>query len=393
LAATVAFGVLCGCGGSGGFSSESVAQIVHASFKAGAAASTVRMAGVVPVSGQALPMSVEIGPDGAMGTFRQGGVRVDFDYVGGEEYVRASAGAGARLLGATIPRGVHVGWVKLQQPSPATVSLSSISPFFARLSVLGTSGLGKAGVVHVDGQRAVRLAQAGMGHVDVALNGSHLPIDIDVTAQGLHVSFDRWNEPVRIAAPAHWTTVAAINRRRAAVHSVAPRNVTLLPSSIQNGSRRFRALGVAAEFDYPASLLPVTVVSTQRAGSNPGAVVVAVGVGNEPILIVTQYVRLPVPVNVENVSALVPSFKRAVDALAGHRVAEHTSTLDGDPLFSFGVFALTTANGAQTTKIYNVFFGDSDDELQCQFTPSERTLGLAACNEMIHTLKISGGGA
>lgn len=53
-----------------------------------------------------------------------------------------------------------------------------------------------------------------------------------------------------------------------------------------------------------------------------------------------------------------------------------------------GVRVLSDAYGVRTLRAYNVFFGDTYAELQCQYMTAERTAGISACNEMLRTLTV-----
>jgi hypothetical protein len=361
---------------------------VDASFRAGAAAASVRIVGVVPVRGQPTAINLQTAHnDTATGSLTLNGTRVDFVVVDGDVYVRTSTRAGARLLDATVPKGVKIGWIRVQRPNPAIVALASLQRRFFGSTSAGVRNVRKGSVVQDGGQPAMRLVETDVGHFDVALKGPPFPVDLVLPGQGLRLRFDRWNRSIRITAPSHWTTAAAIRARRPAVRSISPPNGGLLPSTIVGGQRRFRAAGVNVEFDYPASFIPLKISSSRRAGNGGGADI-AVGIGNDALLIVTQFSRLPIPVNTQNMTVLAPSFDRAIDAIAGHHVTERTSILAGHPLLSFGDFALSGPYGTRTLRAYNVFFGDTYDELQCQFTAQGRALGISACGEMLRTLQI-----
>lgn len=252
------------------------------------------------------------------------------------------------------------------------------------LSRRGASGLTNAGLASVNGRQTIRLTGGPQGHVDVASKGPPLLVDIVLTARHVRLTFDDWDRPLRITAPKRRTDGARLLARRPTVRTLAPPNGTLLPTPVVRGARRFHAVGVDVEFDYPADFVPLRIQSTRRAGRLHGADI-GVGLGSDLAIIVTQFSPLPVPVTAQNASVLAPSFEREIDALAGHNVPARLKLLSGHPLFDFGAFA----TGARTLKVYNVFFDDAYAELQCQYSAQEQARGLAACHEMIATLRVA----
>ncbi|HEY5260947.1 MAG TPA: hypothetical protein VIJ33_02445 [Solirubrobacteraceae bacterium] len=383
LAVAIAACGLAGCGASG----ENATQVVRASFRAGAAARSVHIVGVVPVRGTPVRIDLEVGRNSAEGYVTLEGVRVQLLVVNDAEYGQTTARAGAELLDATLPRRLRIGWIKLPRVNPALAKLISIPRLFSALSRSSAGMFHRVGIVRDDGQRAARVGDSDGGHLDVAMSGAPLPLDLVEPIEHAQLRFYRWNRPLSIVAPAHWTSVATIRARRPPVHSVAVHGSVLLPSGVHDGVRRFHAVGVGVEFDYPADFEPLKLASTRRAGNNHGNDV-AVGLGNDLLLVVTQFSRLAVPVNTRNAAVLAPAFEHAIDALAGHSVAERTTSIRGHPLLSFAGFTLSDAYGVRTLRAYNVFFGDTYAELQCQYMTAEQTAGISACNEMLRTLTV-----
>ena len=64
-------------------------------------------------------------------------------------------------------------------------------------------------------------------------------------------------------------------------------------------------------------------------------------------------------------------------------ITARIGSIQGHPLLDFTPFP----NLGRTLKIYNVFAGDSEIELQCQYTAEERSAGVAACHQMLATLR------
>lgn len=374
---------LGGCG-SGGFEGESVAQIAHVSFTNAANAASFRIVGIVALHGRPVSINVEVGRSGEVGSLTADGARTSFEYANGSEFVRLTARTGAEFLGVVVPRAFKIGWIRLHRPIS---TLPRFRRLLTDLAKASTGTLTKVGVVHVYGQRAVRLAQPGAGYIDVALRGEPLPVDVVYRARLESLRFEQWNQPIRLRPPTHWISLAEA-RARPPVHTIVPREGTVLSSVVRDGELRFRAAGVHVEFDYPADFVPLRLDSTRRAGSNRGEDI-AVGLGSDLALIVTQFSRIRVPVTTQNVGVLAPAFDRAMSAIAGHSVGVRAGSIDGHVLLSFDAFTLADAYGTRTLKAFNIFFGDRYAELQCQFTAPERTLGLNACRKMIATLRVT----
>lgn len=233
----------------------------------------------------------------------------------------------------------------------------------------------------VRGVRAIRLVDR-FGHVDVAVSGPPYLLDMAAGTQHGWMDFEAWNAPGTLTAPKHWITQRAL-LAAPRVRTIHPPNGTLLPSAAVNGIKRFRAVGMSVQFDYPASFVPQTLHSTRRAGSLHG-VDVAIGDGRGAGIIVTQFSPLPVPMTLQNVPVLAPKFRNAVRALARHPVGMAIGQLDGHPLLAFSPFR----DGQATLKIYNVFNGDAMTELQCDYTAQGQAVAMSACREMLRTLAV-----
>lgn len=388
VAAAIAAGTLSGCGQSG-LLGESAAQIVRAGFRAGAAARSVHVFGTVHASDQTVSLNIDISKHGADGTVTVHQTRVEFVYLDGVEYERVRTGKEARVIGAVLAKGQRRDWIKLTQPTRDISSFSSPALLFRRFEAAASlSGLTNAGVVHVDGKRAVRVTQGSQGHLDVALGGAPLFIDMSGTGVEGSLRFDRWNEPLHVTVPRRWISLAAVRRRETAVHKTTVRNGTLRPSSVRDGKRLFRASGVGVEFEYPADFVPVKLNSGRDAGSRQ-TTETAVGIPGDVVLGANQYRGLTTPVDRQNATAILPELERLVDNLAKQRVGERTTTIDGHPLFSFAGFTY----GTLTLRVFNFFFADNEVELQCQYAPAYREVGSQACAEMIRTLRVIGSGS
>jgi hypothetical protein len=385
--AALASGLIAACGGRGpAIASKSPSEILRLSMRAAAAAQSVRITGTLPILGSTGTVDFVQTPYGAMGSLHEGGARIAFRIVRAVAFASVSAGAGAQFLGATIPRALRVGWVELGQPRAETVVVSSTRLFFGRLEGVASAGsFHKAGLVTVNGREALRLVDDEHGHIDVAATGRPFPLDLVVASEHAQLAFTSWNAPALVMPPAHWTTSAALRPR---VRTVNPSLGTLLPSFVLHGRRRFRAAGIAVQFDYPASFVPLEVIHARRAGRLRGGADVAVGTPSGAAVVVTPFSGLPIPVTPQDASILTPQFQQAVSALAGRTIPVRTGEIDGHVLLAFSPYR----SGGWTVRIFNVFVGDEMIEVRCQYTAAERPVGESACAEMRRTLTVGATG-
>ena len=172
-------------------------------------------------------------------------------------------------------------------------------------------------------------------------------------------------------------------------HSVS--NVTATGSSAGPGTKRFGAPGMAVHFNYPASFRIVQLAESKRIAGNTGAAShAAVGIGPYDLLIVTKFPKRPVPVTASNISRLKPSFDAAASSALGRRLSSTVTTVGGLAALSFPAAPVQGLPVQAMSRITNVFHGDDEYELNCQYTPKGASAIAAACNEMLSTL--SGGG-
>jgi hypothetical protein len=144
---------------------------------------------------------------------------------------------------------------------------------------------------------------------------------------------------------------------------------------------------MAIRFLYPSSFHPVELAQSKRIAGNTGqASHAAVGTGPYDLLIVTRFPKRPIPVTEKNIAQLQPRFDAAVSAALGRQMASSVKTVGGLPALLYPAAPVVGLPTAATSRITNVFVGDDEYELNCQYTPKGAATITAACNEMLNTL-------
>ena len=162
---------------------------------------------------------------------------------------------------------------------------------------------------------------------------------------------------------------------------------TTTPLKPGPSQKSFSAPGMAIHFRYPTSFRHVQLAQSKRLAGNTGhATHAAVGTGPFDLLIVTRFPKRPIPVTAQNIARLKPEFDAAVSSALGRRLSATVGTFGGLPALSYPAAAVVGLPARATSRITNVFVGDDEYELNCQYTPRAAASITAACDEMLRTL-------
>jgi hypothetical protein len=168
-------------------------------------------------------------------------------------------------------------------------------------------------------------------------------------------------------------------------HSVTDVAPTATASGL--GEKSFSAPGMAIHFRFPASFRTVPLAPSKRVAGNTGqASHAAIGTGPFDLLIVTRFPKRPVPVTSQNIGRLRPQFDSAVSSALGRKLSSKLVTFGRLPALSYPPAPVIGLPTPASSRITNVFFGDDQYELNCQYTPKAATTITAACDEMLSTL-------
>ncbi len=209
-AAILAASAIAGCGGSStnGVESKSPTEIVSAAQKAAEGAKSVRVAGLVSSAGTHLSLDLQIAQGkGAKGRISEGPLSFELIRIGGSVYIKGSASFYEHFAGGEAAKLLQGRWLQAPATSGEFATLGSLTDMHQLLgTVLGQRGsLAKGGTSTVQGKKVVAVKDTSKGGVlYVATTGKPYPIQISKSgSSGGKVTFEEWNAPVSIAAPAN----------------------------------------------------------------------------------------------------------------------------------------------------------------------------------------------
>jgi hypothetical protein len=169
----------------------------------------------------------------------------------------------------------------------------------------------------------------------------------------------------------------------------AARSTTGTGARSAPGGKTFSAPGMALHFTFPASLRTMRLAPSKRvAGNAAQASHSAVGTGVYDLLIVTRFPRRPIPITARNIYKLKVQFDGAMSAALGHPIASAIGTIGGLPALSYPPSPVAGLPVKATSRITEVFLGDDEYELNCQYTPKAAPTISAACDQMLATLRV-----
>jgi hypothetical protein len=215
-AVVLAFAVAA-CGGSSasssggasdnGVSSKSPEQIVSAVNTAVDGVNSVHVAGSVSNSGSQTTLDLNlVNGKGGKGSMSQAGLGFKVVTVGNQVYINGSNAFWQKFGGSAASQLLSGKWLK----APATGQLSSIASLtnvhtlFNQL--LASHGkLAKGSTTTVNGQKVIAVKDTtNGGTLYIATTGKPYPVEIIKSgSDGGKITFDQFNQPVTLAAPAN----------------------------------------------------------------------------------------------------------------------------------------------------------------------------------------------
>ena len=201
---------LAACGSSGSsnnIATKPAAEILAATKLAAEGAKAVHVSGSIDNGGRPVGLDVNLlAGSGARGRLSENGRSFELIQTGGSVYIKGSPAFYRRIGGAAAAQLLQGRWLKIPASSLGFASLSKLTDLRrlvdAALSTPG--GVAKKGTATVNGKRAVVLTSPSKGGMlFVARTGRPYPIQITKQgANGGSISFDRWDQPVALTAPA-----------------------------------------------------------------------------------------------------------------------------------------------------------------------------------------------
>lgn len=192
---------------AGGLESASAEEILAATQKAFASASSVHLKGTFGQAGQAVELDMRLKRGvGATGSVAVGGKPLELTRVGKVAYIRGSKAFYAGLMPAAAAQQLAGKWLKVTSSSKDFASLLELTDFasFAKGAFKPTGAVGKGTVVTVGGHRVVELKDGDGSKLDVSLEGPAYPVRVSgPTSQGASqgLTFTEYGAPVVVKAP------------------------------------------------------------------------------------------------------------------------------------------------------------------------------------------------
>lgn len=223
LAALLA-GLLAGCGSSSapagnGIASKTPDEIVAAAKAAATTAATAHVSGSIVDEGKPISLNMElVAGKGGKGRLTLEGLTIRLIQVDGAVYLNGSAAFYEHVAGPAAAQLLQGKWLKAPATGKEFASLASLTDLGKLIGgTLSAHGqLVHAGTRTINGQPAVGVSDATKGGtLYVASTGTAYPIQIvKAGTNGGAITFDRWNQPVTLSAPANAVSINQLQSGR-----------------------------------------------------------------------------------------------------------------------------------------------------------------------------------
>jgi hypothetical protein len=224
--ATVAALAATGCGSGSsssssdnGVAAKSPTEIVAATKAAAEKATSVHVAGSLVSGGVPLTLDLSLqAGKGGQGRISQNGLSFEVIQLNGTAYISGSPAFYSHFAGPAAAQLLQGKWLKA---SATTGSLASLAPLteLSKLvdSALATHGgsLSKGAKSTVAGVPVIAITEAAQkGTLYVATTGQPYPVQIAKSGSGGgSITFDKWNQPVTLAAPKNAVDISELQSR------------------------------------------------------------------------------------------------------------------------------------------------------------------------------------
>lgn len=204
--------LLSGCGSSSpsgnGLASKSPTEIVAAAKLAAAGAASAHVAGSIVDEGKPISLDMElVAGKGGQGKLTLEGLSINLVQVNGAVYMNGSTAFYKHVAGAAAAQLLQGKWLKAPSTDANFASLAQLTDLGKLIgTALASHGkLASAPAKTIAGQKAVGVTDVSKGGtLYVASTGTAFPLEITKSgASGGTITFDRWNKPVKLSAPAN----------------------------------------------------------------------------------------------------------------------------------------------------------------------------------------------
>jgi hypothetical protein len=221
LALTAA--AIAGCGSSGsssdssdnGVAAKTPTEILSASKTAAEGASALHVAGSMVSGGAPITLDLHlVAGKGGKGTISQNGLSFQLVQLNGTAYISGSSDFYKHFAGPAAAQLLQGKWLKASSTSGSLATLASLTDLqkliSAALAQHGT--LTKGAKTTIAGQPAITVTDTTQdGSLFVATTGKPYPLQISKSgAGGGKITFDEWDQPVTITAPANAVDISEL---------------------------------------------------------------------------------------------------------------------------------------------------------------------------------------
>jgi hypothetical protein len=211
--------VFTGCGSSGSsgnsIASKSAEQIVSDSKTAADGASAVHVSGALTSGGTPVKLDLNlVAGKGARGELSQNGASFKLILIGSTAYISGSS-AFYRSLGGNAAAQIFQGkWLKASAKTGDFASFSQLADMRKLIdsTLAGHGSIVKGATTVVNGQKAIAVNDSSkQGTLYVATTGKPYPLQLSKGgSENGKITFDRWDQPVAISAPANAVDLAEL---------------------------------------------------------------------------------------------------------------------------------------------------------------------------------------
>lgn len=207
-----------GCGGSSsgnGIASKTPTEVLAATKVAADAANSVHVAGAIVSNGSPITLDMDLlAGKGGRGQLSENGLSFELIQVGKTVYIKGSAAFYRHIGGNAAAQLLQGKWLKAPAHSADFSSLSQLTDLrqLVDTTLANHGSLTKGGTTTVNGQKVLGVTDTSKGGtLYIAATGPPYPIEISKGgAGGGKIVLDRWNEPLKLAAPANAIDVAQL---------------------------------------------------------------------------------------------------------------------------------------------------------------------------------------
>jgi hypothetical protein len=210
-----------GCGGGSssgnGIADKSPTEILAATKKVSDAAKSVHVSGSLVSSATPISIDVDlIAGKGGHGKLSQSGLAFELIEVANTVYIKGSSSFYKHIGGSAAARLLQGKWLKVPASSSGFASIGQLTNLRQLVDqTLADHGtLSKSGTTTIAGQKVVGVTDKGKGGtLYIAATGKPYPVQISRSGSGTGtITFDRWNEPVTLAAPTNAIDIAQLQQ-------------------------------------------------------------------------------------------------------------------------------------------------------------------------------------